>query len=115
MAEPDWDTLAVADDDVDTSRTFARFTAGQVRNATIGRQLLRLSVTAGFRVRSVEAIPVVFQDFETADQILGLRRNSARAVQTGVLSEADVGPWLHRLSTEPLLASFTFYLLTAQA
>ena len=39
MAEPDWDTLAVTDEDVDTSRRFARFLASRVRNATIGRDL----------------------------------------------------------------------------
>jgi len=115
MAEPDWDTVTVADDDLDTSRAFARFTAGQVRNATIGRQLLRLATAAGFRERSVEAVPVVFRDFETADQILGLRRNSARAVHAGAMADADVRAWLDRLAVAPFLAGFTFYLVTVQA
>ncbi|GLY24338.1 methyltransferase domain-containing protein [Micromonospora sp. NBRC 101691] len=115
MAEPDWDTLAVADDDVATSRRFARFSAGRVRNATMGRELVRLAVRAGFRTRSVEPVAVLFQDFGTADQILGLRRNAARAVQAGELAEADVRAWLHRLETGPTLAGFTFYLVTAEA
>lgn len=115
MAEPDWDTLAVADEDVATSRRFARFTAGRVRNATIGRQLVRLATRAGLRVRSVEPVAVLFRDFDTADQILGLRRNSARAVQAGELAEADVQAWLHRLETGPFVAGFTFYLVTAEA
>ncbi|RKR86015.1 methyltransferase family protein [Micromonospora pisi] len=114
MAEPDWDTIAVADEDLRTSRGFARFVAGQVRNPTIGRELVRLSTYAGFQVRSVEAIAVVFRDFGTADQILGLRRNSARAVQAGELDETAVRSWLQRLESGPLLAGFTFYLVTAQ-
>lgn len=115
MAEPDWDTLAVADEDVQISRTFARFVAGRVRNATIGRQLVGLSARAGLQIRSVDAIAVVFRDFDTADQILGLRRNAARAVQAGELTQADVEPWLHRLANGLFLAGFTFYLVTAQA
>lgn len=115
MAEPDWDTLAVADEDVRTSRRFARFVAGRVRHPTIGRELVRLSAQSGLQVRSVEAIAVVFRDFDTADQILGLRRNSARAVLAGELTDEDVQPWLQRLADGPLLAGFTFYLVTAQA
>jgi ubiquinone/menaquinone biosynthesis C-methylase UbiE len=115
MGEPDWDTLAVADEDELTSWGFARFVAGRVRNATIGRQLVRLSTAAGLRIRSVDAVAVVFRDFETADQILGLRRNSARAVDAGALTEADVEPWLHRLASGPFVAGFTFYVVTVQA
>jgi ubiquinone/menaquinone biosynthesis C-methylase UbiE len=115
MAEPDWDTLGVADDDIDTSRRFAAFTAGQVRNATIGRQLVRLCDKAGMRVRSVEPIAVLFREFETADQILGLRRNTARAVEAGELAAIDAQDWLRRLETGPLVAGFTFYLIVAEA
>lgn len=112
MAEPDWDTLAVADDDVETSRGFARFTAGQVRHATLGRQLVRLTARAGFTIRSVEAVPIVFRDFGLADRILGLTRNSARAVEAAQLREDVAGAWLARLSGAPFLAAVTIYLVT---
>jgi ubiquinone/menaquinone biosynthesis C-methylase UbiE len=115
MAEPDWDTLVVADEDLETTRRFASFSASRVRNATIGRDLVRLSVQAGLRVRSVEPIAVLFRDFETADQILGLRRNSARAVEAGVLSEMNAEAWLRRLIAGPVVAGFTFYLVIAEA
>jgi ubiquinone/menaquinone biosynthesis C-methylase UbiE len=115
MAEPDWDTLAVADEDLDTSRRFARFVAGQVRNPTLGRELVRLCLQAGYRIRSVEPVAALFRDFDTADQILGLRRNAARAVQAGVLSEADAEPWLQRLAHGPVLAGFTFYVVIAES
>jgi ubiquinone/menaquinone biosynthesis C-methylase UbiE len=115
MAEPDWDTLAVADEDLDTSRRFARFTAGQVRNPTIGRELVRLCEQAGLQVRAVDPIAVVFRDFAVADQILGLRRNTARAVRAGKVSTANAEAWLRRLTHGPVLAGFTFYLVLAEA
>jgi hypothetical protein len=98
MAEPDWGTLAVTDDDVDTSRCFARFLASRVRNATIGRDFARLCVDAGLRVRSVQPIAVRLGDFGTADQILGLQRNTARAVVAGAILEAPAQAWLTRLA-----------------
>ena len=110
MAEPDWDTLAVADEDVALAREWARFVAGGVRNATIGRQLVRLAGQSGLVVRSVEAVPVLFRDFDSAEQILGLRRTTARAVEAGVLPS---GAWLDRLTSQPFLAGFTFYLVVA--
>jgi SAM-dependent methyltransferase len=114
MAEPDWDTLAVADHDVTTSRAFARFVAGRVRNSTIGRDLPRLCGRAGFRVRSVEPVPVLFREFGTADRILGLRRNADRAVEAGVLLDAVATGWLGRLAAGPLMAGFTLYLVVAE-
>ncbi|MGW5666800.1 hypothetical protein [Micromonospora sp. NPDC003776] len=66
------------------------------------------------RPRSVDAIAVAFRDFDTADRILGLGRNAARAVRAGVLTERAVQPWLQRLADGPLLAGFTFYIVTAE-
>jgi ubiquinone/menaquinone biosynthesis C-methylase UbiE len=116
FAEPDWDSLTVAADDVETSRGFARFTAGRVRNPTIGRELARMAVRAGFGVSSVEVVPVVFRDFELADRILGLTRNSARAVETGQLREEVAASWLSGLADprDPFVASFLCYLVTAE-
>lgn len=115
LAEPDWDTLAVADEDIDTSRRFAGFVAGRVRNATVGRQLVRLCDRARLKVRSVEPITVLFREFDIADQILGLRRNTARAVEAGELAAIDTDAWLQRLAGGPFLAGFTFYLLIAES
>ncbi|WP_433299252.1 methyltransferase domain-containing protein [Actinoplanes sp. CA-030573] len=115
MAEPDWDTLAVGDEDLAYSRGFAGFSAGGVRNPTIGRELPRLCAAAGFAVRHVIPVPVMFQEFETADRMLGLRRNSQRAIEAGVLDEGDARAWLARLERGPLVAGFTFYLVVAEA
>ena len=115
MAEPDWDSVTVADEDIQTSRRFADFLAGRVRNATIGRELVRLCIQAGLRVRTVEPIAVLFRDFDIADQILGLRRNAARAVLAGKLAETDAEAWIRRLATGPVVAGFTLYLVIAEA
>lgn len=115
MAEPDGDTLAVADQDVDTSRRFARFVAGQVRNPTIGRDLARLCLHACMRIRPVEPVAALFRDFDTADQILGLRRNTTRAVLAGTMTEPDAEPWPQRLAQGPVVAGFTFYPVVAEA
>lgn len=113
MAEPDWHTLAVADEDEETSTGFADFVASGVRNATVGRHLARLCVDSGLRVRSVEPIAVLFRDFADAEQVLGLRRNCARAVQAGKLARERTEAWLRRLADGPVVAGFTFYLVTA--
>jgi ubiquinone/menaquinone biosynthesis C-methylase UbiE len=115
FAEPDWDTLTVAADDVETSRGFARFAAGRVRNPVVGRDLARMAVRAGFELRSVEVVPVVFRDFAIADRILGLTRNSARAVEAAQLREDVAASWLSGLADprDPFLASFLCYLVTA--
>jgi ubiquinone/menaquinone biosynthesis C-methylase UbiE len=115
MAEPDWDTLAVIDEDADTSCRFARFLASRVRNATIGRDLGRLCADADLRVRSVEPIAVLFGDFGTADQILGLQRNTARAVAAGAILEAPARAWLTRLAHSTVATGFTVYLVIAEA
>jgi SAM-dependent methyltransferase len=115
MAEPDWDTLTVADDDVETSRAFARFTAGQVRNPTLGRQLPRLAARAGFAVRTLQARPIVFRDAGVADEILGLTRNTTRGIDAGRLHPDAALPWLERLHDGVFLAAFTLYLVIMTA
>ena len=112
-AEPDWDTLAVADEDQAASRDFARFNAQRVRNPSMGRDLVRLCTAAGLEVRCVEPVAVLFRDFGTADRILGLRRNSAHAVEEGRLAAAVRETWLERLEAGPFVAGFTLYLVTA--
>ncbi|MDY7084120.1 MAG: methyltransferase domain-containing protein [Actinomycetota bacterium] len=112
-AEPDWDTLAVADEDLGTSRAFARYTAGRVRNPSVGRDLVRLCTAAGLTVQRVEAVPVLFRDFATADRILGLRRNTGNAMVDGAVEPAYGESWLRRLEAGPVVAGFTLYLVIA--
>ncbi|MFI5893120.1 hypothetical protein ACIA5D_23730 [Actinoplanes sp. NPDC051513] len=66
-------------------------------------------------MRAVEPVAMLFRDFDTADRILGLRRNTERAVQAGALLEAVADSWVRRQQSGPVLAGFTFYLTLAEA
>ncbi|MEV5572663.1 methyltransferase domain-containing protein [Spirillospora sp. NPDC052269] len=108
LAEPDWDALLIDTVDPSVSRGYARFiTTEVVRNATIGRSLARLCGEAGLSVVHVEASVAVFRDVETAEKILGVRRNLARAVRAGYL---DAEPDL----SGPFLASAQIFLTVAE-
>ncbi|MEU2110175.1 methyltransferase domain-containing protein [Streptomyces sp. NPDC019507] len=108
LAEPDWDTLVVDAEDLDTSRAFTRYTASEVvRNATIGRSLARHASRAGFAVEAVLATTPVFRDFADADHMLGLGRNMQRAIEEGRIDAARGRQWFTSLSEGPFFASFT--------
>lgn len=108
LAEPDWDTLVVDSEDLDTSRAFTRFTTAEVvRHATIGRRLARLAGRAGFRVEDVSAVTPVFLDFREADHMLGLGRNLQKAIDGGHIDPARGRDWFAGLSEGPFYASFT--------
>lgn len=90
IAEPDWDSLVVDPGERSTNRAFNRFVCStMVRNATVGRSLARLALAAGLEVRDVSVATPVFRDFGTADKILGLSRNTERAVRAGQLDRTD--------------------------
>jgi ubiquinone/menaquinone biosynthesis C-methylase UbiE len=114
MAEPDWDTLVIDDEQIETSRAFSRFLAGRVRNPDIGRRLPRLANQAGLTARQIIVNPVVFDDFGSAEQLLGLRRNTERAVEEGSLPEADAAKWLARLESGAFFATFALVMVVAQ-
>ncbi|MEU4130392.1 methyltransferase domain-containing protein [Streptomyces wuyuanensis] len=108
LVEPDWDTLAVDAEDLDTSRAFTRYTTSDVvRNATIGRSLARLAERAGFVVQTVLTTTPVFRDFEDADHMLGLGRNTQRAIEEGRIDATRGRRWFASLSEGPFYASFT--------
>ncbi|AWW43334.1 methyltransferase domain-containing protein [Streptomyces cadmiisoli] len=108
LAEPDWDTLIVDAEDLETSRAFTRYTTAEVvRNATIGRSLARLAEQAGFRTEAVLATTPVFRDFQDADHTLGLGRIMQRAVDEGHIDRDRGRRWFSSLSDGPFYASFT--------
>lgn len=114
MAEPDWDGLLIDSRELAKSRALTRFiTTEIVRNATIGRSLARLCIDAGLTVRSVVTAAPVFRDFDTADQLFGLRRNVARAVDAGHL-DGGATEWIEELSAQPFLATALLFLVTAE-
>jgi ubiquinone/menaquinone biosynthesis C-methylase UbiE len=116
LAEPDWDTLAVDHPDLAVSRSFTRYIAEHVnRNHAIGRQLPRLATHAGYTLRAVRNTAAVFTDFETAETILGLRRNTERAVTAGYLTADDAHNWLEHLTTDTFFATTSFITVLAQS
>jgi len=115
LAEPDWDTLVIDHEDVETSRAYTRYVATRViRNGAIGRQLPRLAEAAGLAVVDVEAIPIVFRDRALAEKILKPASVAARAAADGALTEAAARRFVDGL-TEPFLAMFTLVTLIAGA
>jgi ubiquinone/menaquinone biosynthesis C-methylase UbiE len=115
LAEPDWDTLAIDDPDLATSRAFTRFIADRTRNGVIGRQLARLAADAGLIVRTVRPMVVLLNGFDAAERLLGLRRNTTRAIRAGQMSETEAAAWLDRLTESAYPASFTFTAAVACA
>lgn len=108
LAEPDWDTLVVDADDLETSRAFTRYTTAEVvRHATIGRSLARLAEQAGFQVENVLATTPVFREFQDADHVLGLGRNVEQAMAKGHIDRERGHRWFAGLSEGPFYASFT--------
>ncbi|MFD7439533.1 methyltransferase domain-containing protein [Streptomyces sp. NPDC059861] len=108
LAEPDWDTLIVDAEDLETSRAFTRYTTAEVvRNATIGRSLARLAEQAGFRTEAVLATTPVFTDFQEADHTLGLGRNMHQAINEGRIDQNRGHRWFASLPQGPFYASFT--------
>jgi ubiquinone/menaquinone biosynthesis C-methylase UbiE len=116
FAEPDWDTLVIDYPDVATARAYTRFITDRViRNAILGRQLPRLAAEAGFQVRKVIPVTAVYVDVREADQMLGLKRVTGRAVQAGYLTQHAADEWLGHLVTRPFFASATLFITTATA
>ncbi|MGA5448913.1 methyltransferase domain-containing protein [Streptomyces umbrinus] len=108
LVEPDWDTLAVDAQDLETSRDFTRYTTEEVvRHATIGRSLGRLAEKAGFRVETVVATTPVFRDFADADHTLGLGRNMQQAINDGYVERDRGERWFAGLAEGSFYASFT--------
>lgn len=116
LAEPDWDTLAIDHPDLALSRAFTRYIAERAnRNQAIGRQLPRLAAHAGFTLRTVRNAATVFTDFESAETILGLRRNTERAVTAGYLTANDARVWLEHLTTGAFFATASFITVLGQS
>lgn len=116
LAEPDWDTLAIDHPNLAITRGFTRYIVERVnRNQAIGRQLPRLATHAGYTVRAVRNAAAVFTDFETAETILGLRRNTERAVTAGYLTVDDARNWLEHLTIDTFFATTSFITVLAQS
>ena len=116
MAEPDWESLSIDHPDLAVVRGYTRHLTDRiVRNGAIGRQLPRLAAAAGFDVPTVTPVPTVFRDLTAADQVLGLQRNTERAVTAGYLTAAQGRSLLDHLAHQPFFASVTLHITPAEA
>ncbi len=103
ICEPDWGALVVDSVHSDASDAFVRYTVDRVvRNSIVGRQIGRLGTEAGWTRDVVQVLPIAFTDFETADRLLGLGRNSGSAVEHGYLTQEHRDQWLTDLMDGPL-------------
>jgi len=111
MCEPDWGALQVESVHSEASDAFARYTVDRVvRNPVIGRQIGRLGIETGWTREDVEVMPIVCTDFETADRLVGLGRNSASAVADGYLQQDQRDAWLAYLVDGPLYVCATLVI-----
>lgn len=122
VRRPDWGPVALPPTrlidypDIEVSRAYTRHVTDKVvRNGVIGRQLARLALDAGFAVPTVVPVTSVFRDVLAADQVLGLQRNTERAVAAGYLSALASKGWLDHLATGPFFATVTLYVVVADA
>jgi ubiquinone/menaquinone biosynthesis C-methylase UbiE len=115
IGEPDWDTLVIDHPEPDLTRRYRQHIVERiVRNAGIGRELVRLVLAAGFAVTTVVPCTSVFREVAAADQLLGLERNARRAEAAGYFSPADLDSWLAHLAAGPFFASVTLFLIAAE-
>ncbi len=114
FAEPDYDTLVIDYPDRQVMRAYRSFVTDRViRNAAIGRQLPGLVRRAGFTAVTVLPITSVFTDAARADEILGLKRVTERAVADGWLDPASAADWLDHLSAGSFFAALTLFVVVA--
>jgi SAM-dependent methyltransferase len=109
LTEPDW-ASAIIDGDLAANLAFNRYVCTEViRNATIGRQLRRLALDAGFEV-AVSTSASVYDAFDYCDKVAGLRRNTQRAIKAGYMDEAEGQQWLEDLQNGPFFATSVMFM-----
>jgi hypothetical protein len=75
----------------------------------------RLAADAGFTLHTVRNTAAVFTDFESAETVLGLRRNTERAIAAGYLTAHDAQAWLDHLTTGTFFATTSFITVLGQS
>lgn len=111
FAEPDWDTLAIDHPDPEIAGAYRRFIVERVvRNPRMGRQLPRLCVEQGLVAARVVPVTAVYRDAVQADQVLGFRRVTSRAVVAGYVSDTDSAEWLRHISTGRIFVSLSLFV-----
>jgi ubiquinone/menaquinone biosynthesis C-methylase UbiE len=114
VADFDWATISI-DGDEEAGLAFNEYVITEaVRNAAIGRQLRRLTLGAGLEVVEVRQKPVLIDEFDYADKLLGLTDNMKRAAQAGYLAHAAGEQWLTHLQVGPFFAAIQMFIAVAR-
>lgn len=97
VMEPDFETCVIDSPNHTLTRAILNLGCEVVRNGWMGRHLRALFRDAGLAEVAVEAVPIVFTDYATANQFMWLERTAQRAVDDRLLDAAEVDRWLSEL------------------
>ena len=113
--EPDWATMLVDSDDVETTRTVARVFCDGIRHGWIGRSLFRHFVAAGLTDVAVFPDTSILTDLNTANEILHLEKTLIKCVENGYLDKSTTRRWFDDLrerdDRDQFFASLTLFIV----
>jgi hypothetical protein len=72
----------------------------------------RLATAVGWSRSAVDGFTMTLTDFESADDILGLGRNSLNAVSAGYMATDERETWIAALADQPALAAMSMMVTT---
>jgi ubiquinone/menaquinone biosynthesis C-methylase UbiE len=96
--EPDWDTLTIASDDLETTRAVVFATTDRFPNGAVGRHLPGIASSLGLVAIEVGLHGIVFDKFRLADELWQLRTAVRFAVERGTLKQERAQAWLEEQS-----------------
>jgi SAM-dependent methyltransferase len=96
--EPDWDTMTIASDDLETTRAVVFATTDSFPNGTVGRHLPGIASSLGLVAIEVGLQGIVFDRFRLADEFWQLRAAVRFAVERGTLKQERAQAWLEEQS-----------------
>jgi len=114
-SEPDWGTLQIDSEDVQTTRTMARVLCDSIRHGWVGRSVFRYFGAAG--LTDIEVFPetMIMTDFNTANEILHIGRTLRDCVLKDLLDESTARGWFEELrerdNNGQFFSSLTLYLV----
>ena len=104
--EPDWATLLVDSDDVETTRTVSEVFCDGIRHGWIGRNLFRHFLAAGLTDVQVFPNTSILTDLDTANEILHLEKSLSRCVEKGYLEKSTTRRWFEDLKAKDARGQF---------
>ena len=117
-ADPDWATLTVDAPDEEASAVVVRAHVTHVTNGTMGRQLRRRFIDAGFEDVAFKPMAFAVTDLAVADPIVGLTEGAGEAVGDGMISAGRAQAWLDSLkaadSRGRFVASLTGFIVSGR-